>query len=559
MSHTIGQVKQDTQQSNSNSNQPHQDGLKPEAELLGQISGLSDADYEFLFNQLLEGIAHGWHDRRIIKFFNQLGDRGQQADWVIWLERYRIKLLKLPSQSKRQWGTMIIRLGELTQSANEIKQISAAAHRIGRELLFDNNPAVIWEYAGPDFSLNEQIETEQELSQRLPNDFNALGAQSTAEVESDLAVESASLEDDNFDAQPQSNLWLENIDSVASDSAKNEIQDNIDNPLDSPATASLEDNFSLTSSAEIIESSDANLDLDLELDSSHQINRDGEELELKSEPELESPLLDDSSLEVIESWFNLGLKQVSAGEYAQAIVSWDKALKINANLPEAWHNRGSALGRMGDYEAALAKLNLSQRQVPIVVKLDTAARKDLDVLGRLMVPGVKGPVMLSQVATLEMSGGPAVVTRMNRVRNVNFDVELSGVPLGEVTEAVTKLPSIVNLPAGVQQVEVGDAEMQGEMAAGFGLAMLTGVLCIYIVLVLLFKDFLHPVSILPSVILSFGGAFLGLLIANKMLSMPSFIGLIMLMGVATKKSVPARALSCIYFLPGSVAGCLARA
>ncbi|MEN9670420.1 MAG: hypothetical protein RL018_697, partial [Pseudomonadota bacterium] len=192
---------------------------------------------------------------------------------------------------------------------------------------------------------------------------------------------------------------------------------------------------------------------------------------------------------------------------------------------------------VGDYEAALAKLNLSQRQVPIVVKLDTAARKDLDVLGRLMVPGVKGPVMLSQVATLEMSGGPAVVTRMNRVRNVNFDVELSGVPLGEVTEAVAKLPSIINLPAGVQQVEVGDAEMQGEMAAGFGLAMLTGVLCIYIVLVLLFKDFLHPVSILPSVILSFGGAFLGLLIANKMLSMPSFIGLIMLIGVSTKNSI----------------------
>ena len=192
---------------------------------------------------------------------------------------------------------------------------------------------------------------------------------------------------------------------------------------------------------------------------------------------------------------------------------------------------------VGDYEAALAKLNLSQRQVPIVVKLDTVARKDLDVLGRLMVPGVKGPVMLSQVATLEMSGGPAVVTRMNRVRNVNFDVELSGVPLGEVTEAVTKLPSIVNLPAGVQQVEVGDAEMQGEMAAGFGMAMLTGVLCIYIVLVLLFKDFLHPMSILPSVILSFGGAFLGLLIAGKMLSMPSFIGLIMLIGVSTKNSI----------------------
>jgi multidrug efflux pump subunit AcrB len=138
---------------------------------------------------------------------------------------------------------------------------------------------------------------------------------------------------------------------------------------------------------------------------------------------------------------------------------------------------------------------------------------------------------------MEMSGGPAVVSRLNRVRNVNFEVELSGVPLGEVTDAVAKLPSIVNLPAGVQQVEIGDAEVQAEMVAGFGMAMLTGVLCIYIVLVLLFKDFMHPVTILPSVILSFGGAFIGLLVAGKMLSMPSFIGLVMLIGVSTKNSI----------------------
>nr|WP_315478458.1 efflux RND transporter permease subunit [uncultured Rhodoferax sp.] len=195
------------------------------------------------------------------------------------------------------------------------------------------------------------------------------------------------------------------------------------------------------------------------------------------------------------------------------------------------------IATVGDYESALSKLNLSQRQVPIVVKLDTDARQDLELLGRLMVPGVKGPVMLSQVAALEMSGGPAVISRLNRVRNVNFEVELSGVPLGEVTEAVAKLPSIVNMPAGVQQLEVGDAEVQAEMVAGFGLAMLTGVLCIYIVLVLLFKDFLHPISIIPAVILSFGGAFIGLLVTGKMLSMPSFIGLVMLIGVSTKNSI----------------------
>ncbi len=195
------------------------------------------------------------------------------------------------------------------------------------------------------------------------------------------------------------------------------------------------------------------------------------------------------------------------------------------------------IATVGDYDAALSKLNLSQRQVPIVVRLDDAARSDLQLLGRLAVPGARGPVLLSQVATLEMSGGPAVIDRLNRSRNVTFEVELSGQPLGEVNDAVAKLPAIRQLPAGVHQLTLGDAEMMGELFASFGLAMLTGVLCIYIVLVLLFKDFLHPVTILAALPLSLGGAFVGLLVVGKSFSMPSLIGLIMLMGVATKNSI----------------------
>jgi multidrug efflux pump subunit AcrB len=191
----------------------------------------------------------------------------------------------------------------------------------------------------------------------------------------------------------------------------------------------------------------------------------------------------------------------------------------------------------GDYDIALPKLNLSQRQVPIVVKLEETARKDLRLLERLAVPGTRGPVMLGQVATLEMAGGPAVIDRYDRSRNVNFEIELSGLPLGDVAATVQQLPSIRNLPPGVRVIEVGDAEVMGELFASFGLAMLTGVLCIYIVLVLLFKDFLHPVTILAALPLSLGGAFVGLLLAQKSFSMPSLIGLIMLMGIATKNSI----------------------
>jgi multidrug efflux pump subunit AcrB len=195
------------------------------------------------------------------------------------------------------------------------------------------------------------------------------------------------------------------------------------------------------------------------------------------------------------------------------------------------------IATIGDYDAALPKLNLAQRQVPIMVRLADSARQDLDVLGRLNVPGSKGPVMLAEVATLSLSGGPALIERYNRTRNIVFVVELSGTGLGDAKNLVKQLPSIRDLPSGVRLVEVGDAEIMEELFASFALAMLTGILCIYLVLVLLFKSVLHPITILAALPLSLGGAFVALLLTGKSFSMPSLIGLIMLMGVATKNSI----------------------
>jgi multidrug efflux pump subunit AcrB len=195
---------------------------------------------------------------------------------------------------------------------------------------------------------------------------------------------------------------------------------------------------------------------------------------------------------------------------------------------------------VGDYDQSLPKLNLSQRQVPVLVQLDPTARKDISQIERLLLPSStpgKPPVMLGSVANIEVGSGPAIIDRYDRARNITFDVELSGQPLGEITEAVKKLPSVASLPAGVKVIEVGDAEIMVEFFMSFLLAMGAGVLCIYIVLVLLFKDVLHPVTILMALPLSFGGAFVGLLLAQKLLSMPSGIGIIMLMGVATKNSI----------------------
>ncbi len=191
----------------------------------------------------------------------------------------------------------------------------------------------------------------------------------------------------------------------------------------------------------------------------------------------------------------------------------------------------------GDYDQELAKLNLNERQVPVLVRLTDAAREDFATIRRLPVPGARGPVALENVATLEIASGPAEITRYDRLRNVNIEVELNGQALGVVEQAVLALPSLRKLPPGVVQTAAGDAEVMGELASGFALAMLTGILCIYLVLVLLLKDFVQPLSILAALVLSVPGAFLALFITGSALSMPSMIGLIMLMGIATKNSI----------------------
>ena len=191
----------------------------------------------------------------------------------------------------------------------------------------------------------------------------------------------------------------------------------------------------------------------------------------------------------------------------------------------------------GDYDINLTKLNLSERQVPIRVKLPNAVRADLNALSRLSVPGRNGPVLLENVASIEVASGPAQIDRLNRSRNVTLDVELGSRALGELNSEARNLPAMRNLPPSVRIAELGDAQEMQTLFASFGLAMAIGVLCIYGVLVLLFRDFMQPLTILAALPLSIGGAFVALLLTGRALSMPSMIGLIMLMGIVTKNSI----------------------
>ena len=100
-----------------------------------------------------------------------------------------------------------------------------------------------------------------------------------------------------------------------------------------------------------------------------------------------------------------------------------------------------------------------------------------------------------------------------------------------------RLAALRELPAGVRRIEYGDAEYMREMFEKFSVAMTFGVLMVYAVLILLFRDFLQPLTILTSLPLAIGGAVGGLLLYGAAIDLPVVIGLLMLMGIVTKNSI----------------------
>ncbi|AGP50049.1 ACR/RND family transmembrane transporter [Psychrobacter sp. G] len=195
---------------------------------------------------------------------------------------------------------------------------------------------------------------------------------------------------------------------------------------------------------------------------------------------------------------------------------------------------------VGDYEQRLSKLNLDTRQIPIVVRLPDIAKQNVSQLEGLYVPSalpVGQGVRVGEVATLDFGTGPAQISRLDRERAISITVQPANGELGDLVQAVKSIPSMQQLPASITIIDQGQAENMAELFSGFVIAMSVGVVCILGVLILLFGRILQPFTILMALPLSIGGAFVGLVITNSSLSMPSMIGFIMLMGIATKNSI----------------------
>lgn len=261
---------------------------------------LTDTDYEFLFSQLLDGVAHGWHEGRILKYFQDLGERGKAKLWVGWLDRFGEKALA-SSAPNLQLAARMMRLGELAQSFPSIEPIGHSAYKIGRQLYTREADSAVWEYEGPDKTVTDIIESEI-TPPSLGENLSQSPTPAQPEVETlTLTLEELTTrlqQDNEFASQLARQFGLNSTDPQA-------IIDAI----------------------------------------------------IRQSETQQTPPTEANNANTIDFWFEQADQQVKLGDIEGAIASWDKALEMNPNLPQAWHNRGSALGSLGQFEAAIASFD----------------------------------------------------------------------------------------------------------------------------------------------------------------------------------------------------------
>ena len=197
------------------------------------------------------------------------------------------------------------------------------------------------------------------------------------------------------------------------------------------------------------------------------------------------------------------------------------------------------IATLGDIDQNVAKFSLSDRQIPIRVSLAEDSRRTIATLENLPVPtATGGSVPLKVVAEIGFGAGATELRRYNQQRRILIGADLApGLVSGDANPKINALPTLTNLPAGVEKVTLGQDKWQAELLVNFVIAVIAGVLLVFAVLVLLYKRVLPPFVNMGSLLLAPLGGGIALHIAGMPISMPVFIGLLMLLGIVAKNSI----------------------
>ncbi len=197
------------------------------------------------------------------------------------------------------------------------------------------------------------------------------------------------------------------------------------------------------------------------------------------------------------------------------------------------------LATLGDIDQNSAKFSLSDRQIPIRVALDQDSRQRLSTIQNIPVQTSSGgTVPLSVVADIGFGAGPTKIERVAQQRQLTIGADLApGVVSGTAQKEIHDLPIMKNLPIGVKELVLGESKWQVELIQNFIIALVAGIVLLFAVLVLLYRRLLPPfVNVLSLLVAPLGGL-IGLWLTNTPISMPVYIGLIMLLGIVAKNSI----------------------
>lgn len=204
------------------------------------------------------------------------------------------------------------------------------------------------------------------------------------------------------------------------------------------------------------------------------------------------------------------------------------------------------IATLGEIDQNAAKFSLSDRQIPIRVVLPKQSRQDISTIENLPVPtAAGGSVPLKRVAEIRFGAGPTQIQRFNQSRRVFVGADLGpGQVQGPVMDRINALPIMQELPAGVSNRPVGDQRWQQELIDNFIIAVISGILMVFAVLVLLYRRFVSPLVNLTSLLLAPLGGLLALVLVGVLrtgspepVSIAVYIGLLMLLGIVAKNSI----------------------
>lgn len=283
---------------------------------------LADSDYEYLFRQLLEGIAHGWQQDRIIRWFEGMKGRTPFSEWAAWLRRFGERVLASPALNNELAGRLV-QLGEKIIPVRSLQEIGEVAYSIGTQLLDRNPKEPIWEFDGNDADFVDAVEEIEAAPYQEQNE-----AQNEAQFEPQAPTETITL-DELFVRLQEDPLLVQMIaQQVGIETTDPQVV------IEAVVNQFNEANEAAASEAEVFFAQ--GVQQEQAGDWEEAIASYNKALEIQ--PNLH------------EVWFNKGNVLAKVGRLEEAVFAYDKAIEIQPNIQEVWHNRGNALSNLGRWE-----------------------------------------------------------------------------------------------------------------------------------------------------------------------------------------------------------------